>query len=70
MIGFALGEAVAVTVVTCLRKMEAKDGRLSDRVGVSGGAWFGIDERRDRRPTACGTERSDWGKVGGILEDM
>ena len=70
MIGLALGWAVAVTVVTCRRKREAKEGRLRDRVGVSGGAWFGIDERRERRSTVCGSECSDCDKVGGILEDV
>ncbi len=68
MMGFALGWAVAVTVVTCRRKREAKEGKLRDRVGVCGGAWFGIDERRDQRSTVCGSERSDWGNVGGILD--
>ena len=67
--GFALGCAVAVTVVTCRRKTEAKEGILSDRVGVSGGAWFGTDESKDRRLTACGSERNDFGKVGGISDE-
>lgn len=67
MIGFALGGAVAVTVVVCRRKREARVSGLSERVGISGRGWLGIDDSRERRSRVCGNDRRDGWCVGGIL---
>lgn len=54
-----MAAAVAVTVVICRRKREARDSELRDRVGVPDSGSLGMEESSERRSIGCGSEWRD-----------